>query len=82
MSDSVIHINVCCQSKFSEKINAFIATAARKEIGSVELKGLKAFYTTNLILYLYAFYLENSVHELSAAIFSPKLKYPFDERER
>lgn len=82
MSDSVIHINVCCQSKFSEKINAFIATATRKEIGTVELKGLKAFYTTNLLLYQYAFYPENSVHEFSVAIFLPKLKYSFDERER
>lgn len=59
-----------------KKINTFIVTAARKEIGTVEFKGLKAFYTANLILYLYAFYLENSVHELSAAIFSPKVKYP------
>lgn len=55
MSDSVIHMNVCCQSKFSEKIKAFITTAARKEIGTVELKGLKGFYPTNLILYLYPF---------------------------
>lgn len=50
MSDSVIHIN-CCQSKFIEKMNAFIAAAARKDIGVVELKGLKSFYITNLILY-------------------------------
>lgn len=53
MSDSAIHIK-CCQSKFIEKMNAFIATAARKDTDVVELKGLKPFYITNLVLYLLA----------------------------
>jgi len=82
MSDLVILTNVRCQSKTSEKINAFIATAARKETGTVGLKGLKAFYITNFILYLYAFCFENTVHELSLVTFSPKLKYPLEEKER
>lgn len=66
MSDSVIHINVCCHSKHTEKINAFIDNNAKKKEGTDELKGLKL---SIQIPYLCSIYLVNSVNELSIAVF-------------
>lgn len=50
MSDSVIHINIYCHSKFSEKNKHIYSHCDKKGDGSVKFKGLKAFYTTNVIL--------------------------------
>lgn len=67
MSDSVIHINVCCHSKHTEKINAFIDNNAKKR-RHCWIKRVKDFYT-NLIPYLCSIYLVNSVNELPIAVF-------------
>lgn len=66
MSDSVIHINVCCHSKHSEKINAFIDNDAKKG-GTVELKGLKL--SIQISFFICSIYLVNSVNELPIAVF-------------